>query len=154
MKMKLSEVMKEVMNRPEVKLKLKEYYNRPEVRLKQSVAMREVMSRPEIREKHRKAMKEYWCRPEVKEKHREAMKEYWDKSEIRAKSVARVIEIMSTPFSKTTPHGRYSSKGKSGKNRDKTMPRGVDTLIAAHNEMMKDDPERLSTEFMIEMIKN
>jgi hypothetical protein len=74
---------------------------------------------------------------------------------LRPARVARVIEVMTAPVPKTYPHERNANKGESGKgNRiEEAMPRGTCTLIAAHHEMMKNDPERLSTEFMQKMCR-
>ena len=75
---------------------------------------------------------------------------------LRPDRVKKVIEMMSTPIGKTRAGGRYHVKGKSGKanprlDGEEWMPKGTCTLIAAHHEMLKDDPERLTTAFMEKM---
>lgn len=154
-----SVIMKEVMNRPEVKSKIKEAMNRPEVKAKQSAAMREIMSIPEVKANRTAALKEYNNRSEVKLKKSMTMKQNWsipefkanrivsmkecDRPIVKARSVARAIEIMSIPPKDDTRIKVISMRR-----------RNICTLIAAHNEMMKDDPERLSTEFMMGIIKS
>jgi hypothetical protein len=74
---------------------------------------------------------------------------------------------MSTPVEKTVPNQRYlgrsdrrirrgTDKNGVGKINPRLdgevwLPRGTCTLIAAHHEMLKDDPERLTTAFMEEI---
>lgn len=72
---------------------------------------------------------------------------------LRPERVKKVIEMMSTPIAPTEAGGRWKVKGKSGKvnprlDGEDWMPKGTCTLIAAHHEMLKHDPERLSTEFL------
>ncbi len=72
---------------------------------------------------------------------------------LRPARVKEVVEKMSQPAERTSPNGRNANKGQSGKYNPRTdpdhwLPRGTCTLIAAHHEMLKDDPERLSTDFM------
>lgn len=77
---------------------------------------------------------------------------------LRPAKVKKVIEMMNNPIESTQPGGRYAVKGKSGKinprfqgKGENWLPRGTCTLIAAHHEMLKHDPERLSTEFIEKM---
>jgi len=71
---------------------------------------------------------------------------------MRPMRVAGVIEIMSIPPKKIMPNDRYVCRHKNLRITHK-MPMGVCTQIVAHHEMMKDDPERLTTEFIRKMIK-
>lgn len=69
---------------------------------------------------------------------------------LRPERVKRVIAAMTSPSGIGVRNG---CKGKSEKDNqrlhgDEWMPRGTCTLIAAHHEMLKDDPERLTTEFI------
>jgi hypothetical protein len=75
---------------------------------------------------------------------------------LRPAKVKKVIEMMNNPIESTQPGDRYTVKGKSKKANPRLdggewMPRGTCTLIAAHHEMLKHDPERLSTEFIEKM---
>jgi hypothetical protein len=74
---------------------------------------------------------------------------------LRPERVKQVIDVMGTPPIPITPENRFSRKGRGNRNPRVTdarghqnLPRGTCTILAAHHEMMKDDPERLSTEFM------
>jgi len=74
---------------------------------------------------------------------------------LRPDRVKKVIEMMSAPTKAVGTKTRYANKGKANKNPrlqgDEWLPRGTCTMIAAHHEMLKNDPERLTTEFMEEM---
>ena len=76
---------------------------------------------------------------------------------LRPARVKKIIEIMSTPPIPVTPKERYAHRGRGHRNprRDfvEELPRGTCTMIAAHHEMLKNDPERLSTEFMEKMCR-
>jgi hypothetical protein len=77
----------------------------------------------------------------------------------RPENVKKFVEMMSVPPDATIDGSkpvRYAVKGGSNKHNprfdsDDWLPRGTCTMIAAHHEMMKDDPERLTTAFMEEL---
>jgi len=71
---------------------------------------------------------------------------------MRPMRVAGVIEIMSIPPDRIMPNDRYVCRHKNLRIIHK-MPMGVCTQIMAHHEMLKHDPDRLSTEFIQKMIK-
>jgi hypothetical protein len=79
-----------------------------------------------------------------------ALVEYHKKK--RPERVAKALEIMTTPVPKTPKSfiERYAIRGKSNKKIRKGNPSagGVCATIEAHHEMLKNDPERLSTEFI------
>jgi len=78
---------------------------------------------------------------------------------LRPAKVSKLIEMMKSPTKEVGSNkDRYTAKGK-GKTKnprltgDEWMPRGTCTVIAAHHEMLKDDPERLSTAFIQKMCR-
>lgn len=64
---------------------------------------------------------------------------------LRPEKVAKVIKYMENIRPATRNQIKGHAAGRLGVG---GIPTGVCTLIAAHHEMLKDDPERLSTEFM------
>jgi hypothetical protein len=77
---------------------------------------------------------------------------------MRPARVAKVIEIMTTPVGEIQPGERYQHRGVHTRynprfDKERYIPMGTCTLIAAHHELLKDDPERLSTEFMQKMCR-
>lgn len=73
---------------------------------------------------------------------------------LRPARVSIVVQKMMNP--NTEKGDRNGNKGHSEKpnprlDADEWMPRGTCTMIAAHHEMLKHDPERLTTEFMQKM---
>ena len=75
----------------------------------------------------------------------------------RPLKIKKILELMQTPVEGTKPHERNLGRG------EKYNPRlhkqgsshvfGTCAVISAHHELLKDDPERLSTEFMQKICK-
>ena len=96
-KAKMSELVKEAMNRPEVKEKqrtaLKKALSSPEARAKRSAIAKETMNKPEFKARHKEAMN----RPEVKAKLIATLKKTLNSPEARAKKSAAAKEAMNRP---------------------------------------------------------
>lgn len=71
---------------------------------------------------------------------------------LRPERVEKVVKFMSEPPKKMPARYRYTTTGVNHSRYDAEIPQGVCTILAAHHEMLKDDPERLSTEFMQDII--
>jgi len=128
----------------------REAWDKPGARERQSAALKEAWDKPEARERQSAVLKEAWSRPEVRERH--AQKSGYHKM-VSLDIVNRVIEIMSDDPVKLL--GRNTLRRGCDKSQRfvRFMPMGVCTLMRAHREMLKDDPERLSTEFMQSIIR-
>ena len=133
------------------KSKQKEAQNRPEMIAMKSRVMTEMWQKPGARERMSARLKEAWSRPEVRERHAQRSGYH---GMVSLDKVNRVIEIMSDDPVKSL--GRNTLRHECGRNQRyvRSMPMGVCTLMRAHREMLKDDPERLSTGFMQSMIQS
>ena len=76
-----AEAMREVANRPEVKLRSAEAMRKrwadPEFRRRRAEAMREVANRPEVKLRKAEAMRKRWADPEFRRRKAEAMRKRW-----------------------------------------------------------------------------
>ena len=78
-----------------------------------------------------------------------ALSQYYRK--LRKKTLPAAIEFYTTPIPEK-PSEQHIKNARQCRAKRADIPRGVCTLIQAHHEALKDDPERLTTDFMEEII--
>ena len=100
-RVKHSLIMKEAMNRPEVKvlrsLCMKQAQSKPEVREKRSLSMKKRLADPIVKEKYSQAAKKSMADPEVKVKHKNACKLFSARPEVKQKRSLAQKKVFSNP---------------------------------------------------------
>jgi hypothetical protein len=107
---------------------------------------------PEQRINRNLYMQEYQKRPEVKLRHKEQQKKYMENPETKSANVEYHREYYQRPAVKLHLKGYQ----KEYRTRPEVKARGINRVclfqLFLHHEQLKYDPERLTTEFMANLI--